>query len=350
MKMSKSAFKKLILLSSVALLFVIFIFQQIFNGRNKMYTLQVKKPIDEISIEHDGRTVLLKKDGENWSVASKDFPDETFQTEANVATSIEEAIRSVRVVGTASRGISDRSERYGLSESERITVTASSKGKIQRVLKVGKDSSSGNQSYIQSEKKSAILIANKPLHSVFNKTVSSLRYKQLYSISPDSISTIIVKNEEGRFSLMKSMNTEAELNPESGSGISSQQAQWTLSENTTELVDPVLDQGNIGNWVSSLAELSVSEWTDSLENLPVNIEETEPVSEIQIGVGAMPYDLKFYAIESDESKMLCKSNQNKYPFYVARYNADKFIKKLSDLTVKFEVPAEVESTQGESND
>ena len=70
MKMSKSAFKKLILLSTVALLFVIFIFQQIFNGRNKMYTLQVKKPIDEISIEHDGRTVLLKKDGENWSVAS----------------------------------------------------------------------------------------------------------------------------------------------------------------------------------------------------------------------------------------------------------------------------------------
>ena len=337
MKMSKFALKKLILLSVVALLFVIFIFQQIFTGRNKMYTLQVKKAIDEISIEQSGRTVLLKKDGENWIVASKENPDETFQTEANAVSSIEDAIKSVRIVGTASRGISDRSERYGLSENERITVSALSKGKIQRVLKVGKDSSSGNQSYIQSDKKSSVLIANKPLHSVFNKTVSSLRYKQLYSVSPDSVSTIIVKNEEGQFSLMKSMNSEPILNPES-SGISSQQAQWTLGENTTELVDPVLDQGNIGNWVTSLAELSVSEWIDSSSSLPINIEETEPVSEIQIGVGGMVYGLKFYALESDESKMLCKSNQNKTPFYVMRYNADKFIKKLSDLTVKFEMP------------
>lgn len=355
MKMSKIALRKTILLSAVVLLFVIFIFQQIFTGRSKMYTLQIKKPVDEISIEQNGKTLILKKDGESWSVASGENPDETFQTEENAVSAIESSVKNIRIVGTASRGNGVRgnefiSERYGISENEGITVSASSKGKIQRVLKVGKDSSSGNQSYIQSDKKSSVLIANKPLHSVFNKTLSSLRYKQLYSVSPDSISTIIVKNDEGQFSLMKSMNENPLPTADSSSGVSSQQAQWALGENTTELIDPVLDQGNIGSWVTSIAELSVSEWTDAQTNLPINMEESNPVSEIQIGVGGTVYGLKFYALENDESKMLCKSNQNKYPFYVARYNADKFIKKLSDLSVKFEPPVEVtESSEEEGS-
>lgn len=338
--MNKTALKKSILFVLAFVLLIVYIVQLCTNGRTKVSTLNVKKEIDYITIDRQDSFIWLEKVDGKWLVSSSDAPDLKYSTEEYSAQAIVDSISSLHLLGTVSGGQSNRTQRYGLDDESKITVTAYGNKKVLRSLAVGKNSSAGSQSYVQVDGKKSIMVADSALNTVFNKSLPSLREKKLYSISSDSISSVRVKNYKGEYELEYDLVTGSQIYDEEESGnvlTKASQSRWVISKNTISEEEMFLDQGAVGTWVVALSTFDVSQWCEKDVEQPIG----EPFIEVEIGVGGMIYSVYMYGDENSD-KYVCQSNQSKGLFYVTKYGAENYAKNLEDLCIKADGPSLLE--------
>ena len=156
-----------ILAAVAALLAVVCVLQFFLGLKSPQKTFKLKSAPDYISVENSEKSFVLQKndDGE-WFCG----------TEKMDAAKIEILIKSfspLTTLGVTSRSASGAAlERYGLDKP--VLIRAKAKNKELLSIAIGKDSSSGSQSYVQLDGKKEIYLARGNLRTAWDIDKSAL--------------------------------------------------------------------------------------------------------------------------------------------------------------------------------
>ncbi len=155
MNMNKLMLRKIILASAVVLLALIYIVQVIAGSRSSVKDFVIDKTFDTIEISSsENGNVSLKRYGDFWKVNDE-------EADSAKAKSISDALISIKTLSVISKSSSeDAIERYGFTDSQKITVKVSDNGKEYLNLEIGKDAVGGQQNYIRVNGKGEIYLAS----------------------------------------------------------------------------------------------------------------------------------------------------------------------------------------------
>ena len=175
---NKLSVRKIILLSLIAVLLVVYILQLVISGANDGYSLVLKESPDTILIQNGTKTqikivnsngIWLLKDGsenpeENYAI----LPANT-ETVNQMVT----LLSKIEVLGLVSRNADN--ERFGFTENESVKIICSKEGKILRTLELGKNSSTYQQVYAKvDESNNVVLVSGNP-KTLFDVTFENLK-------------------------------------------------------------------------------------------------------------------------------------------------------------------------------
>ena len=147
--------RKLVLSAAVAILAVIYIVQLISGSRSSVKDFVIDKTFDTIEISSsENGNVSLKRYGDFWKVNDEEADNAK-------AKSISDSLVSIKTLSVISKSSGeDAIERYGFTDSQKITVKVSDNGKEYLNLEIGKDAANGQQNYIRVNGKSEIYLAS----------------------------------------------------------------------------------------------------------------------------------------------------------------------------------------------
>ncbi|MBR7079457.1 MAG: DUF4340 domain-containing protein [Treponema sp.] len=329
--MSRHAVQKIILLSLAAVLLCVYILQISIGGKSKTQTLTTKEDITSLEIcsgSDQANTLILSKNGEKYTVSNANG-SETYDADATTASSLFDNIREIHILGNAAKQSSANEERFGLDQNSRIAVKVKAGDEVIRTVNIGKNSSSGSQSYLTLDDSNQIMICSASMHTIYAVTMDSLRSKEVYTVSGDAITQISVNTEEGSFTVNKTQQAAAATGTdENGQEISIPTSQWTLTSSSNTEISAELDQEKTSEWASYISSLNAASWADE-KTFSQNTSERGTLTFASNGI---TYKIQFYEIEGDENQMLCSCNVIPYRFYVSKYLAQKFMRTLSDIS------------------
>ena len=155
MNMNKLMLRKIILASAVVLLALIYIVQVIAGSRSSVKDFVIDKTFDTIEISSsENGSVNLKRYGDFWKVNDE-------EADSAKAKAISDSLISIKTLSVISKSSDeDAIERYGFTDSQKITVKVSDNGKEYLNLEIGKDAANGQQNYIRVNGKSEIYLAS----------------------------------------------------------------------------------------------------------------------------------------------------------------------------------------------
>ena len=155
MNMNKLMLRKIILVSAVVLLALIYIVQVIAGSRSSVKDFVIDKTFDTIEISSsENGSVNLKRYGDFWKVNDE-------EADSAKAKAISDSLISIKTLSVISKSSGeDALERYGFTDSQKITVKVSDNGKEYLNLEIGKDAANGQQNYIRVNGKSEIYLAS----------------------------------------------------------------------------------------------------------------------------------------------------------------------------------------------
>ena len=314
--------RRIVLIAALAVLVLIYGFQVWSSSRTGIKIVKTEAEPSEIIItkgmDSENEIHLVKTGDSEWTLGSKKYP-----ADENSVYSILSAVKEIKILGTAS-SLSGDGSRYGLDDASKITVTAMDSGKTLLTLAVGKNTSTGNQSYIQLDGKNTVLLANKALHTLFDTSENTLRSKKVYALSPSEISSVTVSGKDGSFTVKK------ETLPSSGDENSPAATAWRL-EKYEGFGEEKISSEKVSAWLNTISAVSVSAWTDQ----PYSGKKADDlVAELSLVADGKDYTLQIVSeekISENETKYLCESNQTPYRFYISAYAAGNVKKSLKDL-------------------
>lgn len=175
---NKLSVRKIILLSLIAVLLVVYILQLVISGANDGYSVVLKESPDTILIQNGIKSQikivnsngiwLLKEGSENPEENYAILPANT-ETLNQMVTSLSK----IEVLGLVSRNADN--ERFGFTENESIKIICSKEGKILRTLELGKNSSTYQQVYAKvDESNNVVLVSGNP-KTLFDVTFENLK-------------------------------------------------------------------------------------------------------------------------------------------------------------------------------
>lgn len=175
---NKISTRKLILLSLIAVLLIIYICQLVISGRNDGYTLSCKSDIDTLIIQNgNSKPITLTQNSGTWLLTggSEEESDlnQIIPASPELVTKMTDFIKDIYVLALVAN--SDDSQLYGFEPSNTIVVTAQKAQKVIRTIYIGKNSVTSEQVYAKlDDKKEIVLISGNP-RNIFNKTFSDLK-------------------------------------------------------------------------------------------------------------------------------------------------------------------------------
>ncbi|MBR4387029.1 MAG: DUF4340 domain-containing protein [Treponema sp.] len=316
--------RRIVLTAALAVLAIIYIVQVWSSSRTGIKIVKTEGEPSEITItkgmDSENEIHLVKDSSGNWTLGSKKYP-----ADENTVSAIINSLKEIKILGTAA-SLSGDGSRYGLDDASKIIVTASDSSKTLITLVVGKNTSTGNQSYVQLDGKNTVLLANKALHSLFDTNENAIRSRRVYSLSPAEISSVKVSGKNGSFTVKKENASQNAAGDENAPLPTT----WLL-EKTESYADEKISSEKVSAWVSTISSVNVAAWAD--EVYPGK-KEDEPIAEITLLAGGKEYSLSIVyeeEISETESKYLCESNQTPYRFYISAYTAGNVKKTLKDL-------------------
>ncbi len=302
--------RKSILLSLIAVFFVIYVFQLIFTGKSKVKVIELKdtekQPVNKILLGE----LELTREEDKWYVGEKKY-----LCDYAAIDTILSSIKELKLLGKVTSKVSD-AERYGLNDESKLTVKAFSGDTLLRTIYVGKNSSTNTQSYVSYDNKQTIYAAQNALRDVFTKTEDTLRSKVVYDVDSSEITKVDFKGAEGDFVLVKKAVQPGEELPDSVWSVESSSADFTGK----------LDDSKVDNWVSRLSRVECEKWTDEDR---IGLDESDYTVKIFSGDNATTLYLKKGADE--DSNMSCLSTASKYGFELSEYIGKRYTSTLADL-------------------
>lgn len=187
--------RKIILLTSIAVLAVIYAVQLAVSSRSPIKTFKLKEKPDAITITFSDKEIKLSMEGGLWYIG-----DEKIPADDKKILDLSDAVGTIKVLGTVSRFSSENElTRYGLNDGQTIKVTAFKGEKELRRITIGKDASSSSQTYIQLDASSDTLLASGSLRTTFDVEEDSLKLKveQPTSSEPDLTTEENAQQETG---------------------------------------------------------------------------------------------------------------------------------------------------------
>lgn len=171
--------RKMILSASVAVLAVIYIVQLISGSRSSVKDFVIDKTFDTIEISSsENGNVSLKRYGDFWKVNDEEADNAK-------AKSISDSLVSIKTLSVISKSSGeDAIERYGFTDSQKITVKVSDNGKKYLSLEIGKDAANGQQNYIRVNGKSEIYLASGALRQKCSVKAEELKAPKKEETAP----------------------------------------------------------------------------------------------------------------------------------------------------------------------
>ena len=161
--------RKIILCTAIVILALIYIFQVISGSRSSVKDFKIEKAFDTIEFSSaDKGKVELKRYGDFWKIGMDDV-------DADKVNLIVEAVKNIRTLGLVSKSSGDdATERYGLTDAQKVSVKVSDNGKEYLSLEIGKDAANGQQNYIRVNGSKDIYLASGALKGKFSYKAEEL--------------------------------------------------------------------------------------------------------------------------------------------------------------------------------
>lgn len=305
--MSNNIFQKrrLILICGIAVLAVIYAFQLAFTGKSQVKTYTVDSDINAVELSSASGTILLESKDGAWFMGH-------YKADASAVQELVNSLKEIKVLGTVASNDSD-ADRYGLSDSSRIFVKAMSGDKVVREIKVGKNTGTNSQSYIQMDGKKQVCLVQGALNSVFSKNADSLRDKVVLSVDTASVMSIKSESHLGTFGVVKNAPAMTE-NPENV---------WSVAENSTDTTGNLSDD-KVNSWVNAFASVKASEWLE--DDAAFDYENT-----VTLTVATSSSNIVIKVAVVDEENAFVKTTQSDYVAKIPVATADKLTKKFVEL-------------------
>ena len=307
--------RKLFLLCACAVLLLICILQAVTLKRSTVKVFALKDSPDSLLIENGSQKTWILKDGDSWKVSADENKEGYAVNEAGI-DSLLNAIKSVKALDKVGNAANEAARiRYDLTDSKKITVKAYSGNKEVRKLSIGKSSSTGSQSYVSIDSSNDVYLASGNLHETFNKSVSDLRSKSVWTMDKNTIGSVAIKKADG---------SEWKLS-RSGQG---ENIEWKLDGHG--IVTGEVDAQKAENWLGEFASLTAADWMD---------DDASPegkyllTCEIEAGGKNIALDLFLSKEEGEDSpaEYSASSTESPYAFELAAYSARKFLKEAGEL-------------------
>ena len=301
--------RKIILLSATGILLCVYILQVILAGKNsvKMFTLK-EEPVS-YSILANGETVVLSKENDIWTAGNG--KDKKYKANAGFADNIQSNVMEIKSLDVVSHSDSEAVlERYGLGDGAIKAAAMDKNGREVKTLLIGKESSTGSQTYVKIDSGKDIYLVSGALKSVFGKSLEELRSKEVYRFDGKEIAKVEVNSPAGNW-VFETKNSSGE------------KPEWTVSG-----TDEKLDDSKIDSWINSLAILNVETWRNT-EMMP-RIAGTS----VTIYKGTQTIQVSIYQIageEEGEAQYIGTCSETPYTFTLNKYMAGKFLKSIEEL-------------------
>lgn len=293
--------RKIVLLSSIAVLSAILALQILLGGPAAAKTLTLKESPDGIKITApSGTEVLLSKRNDRWTVGTASYP-----ADPGLISSLAESLSNLKVLGTVSA--SGAEERFGLDEASALSVELTAGGKTLRKLKVGKASPTGQQSYATVDGAKEVVLVSGNLGESLGKGEGDFRDKNVYAFGADTLIGVSVQGDES-YSLVKAGDPAVwkAVTPSGGA-------------------DTEMDAEKAGSWVSSLASLRAQSFLSDDLTVPATA-----LAAVNLDFGSRKVRVEVLEKRGD-SEYLMRCSESPSPFTVSSYTAEKYLKKLSEL-------------------
>ncbi len=165
--------RKIFLLSAIAILALIYAVQLVVTNRSPVKTYTKKEKPDYLEIKTQDEVIKLSWEGGLWYVGQeKEAADD------NKIEELTQAISSIKTLGAVSHSSAQSElERYGFLDNTTMELTALKKGKVLRVVKIGKSGSVSNTAYIQLDGSSETQLSTGNLRSIFSVKSDDLKMK-----------------------------------------------------------------------------------------------------------------------------------------------------------------------------
>ncbi|QTQ15618.1 DUF4340 domain-containing protein [Treponema parvum] len=354
--MTKLKMRKSVLLAAIGILLCIYAIQLFVLGRKSVKVLSLKEEAAVYTIKGSDIDVVLTRSGDEWLVGSKNY-----KANESFADNIDKAVKTVKVLDAVSHSDSEASlERYGLESAKALTVTASdAQGKILRTITVGKESSTGSQTYVKIDSGKDIYLVSGALKNTFEKTVDDLRSKQVFSFSSGDIDKVTVfsgygaaggeagsgeaggkttsgaagaqrhsagnKNDKIGWSVEKIKDSSSDKEKDKDTVTAEKQTSWRFTG--SGISDSDVDGEKINTWINTLSSLNVQDWRSENAALP-DVKRTTTT----IFVAGKEITVTLYQTgEGDEAEYIGTSSETPYAFTVSKYTANKFQKNPEEF-------------------
>ena len=171
--------RKTILSAAVLVLALIYIVQLITGSRSSVKDFVIDKTFDTIEISSsENGSVSLKRYGDFWKVNDEEADNAK-------AKSISDSLVSIKTLSVISKSSGeDAIERYGFTDSQKITVKVSDNGKDYLSLEIGKDAANGQQNYIRVNGKNEIYLASGALRQKCSVKAEELKAPKKEKTAP----------------------------------------------------------------------------------------------------------------------------------------------------------------------
>lgn len=284
--------------------------------------------VDEIVIKNKTNAeVKLYKKNDKWVIGPEAYPAE----ELGVLPLIQK-IREVKF----SEFVTSTTffERFDLTDDTAIRVKASVKGKLVRDILIGKKGGSGDQSFVRLPDKKEVYLAGDALFDAYNKSVDTLRNKNLITNTVDQIDQVTIAYKGQSFTLKRQKadpNTTAAKSDDTTKTDPAEPAKdiWVVDGKTP--VD--LDQQRVTDLLGEFASVTATDFPDEKSIKPLI---SKQLGEVSVKGKNGETVMKIYDKESKENggAYVCFSSVNPYYAHVESYKAEKFLISIKDLVKK----------------
>ena len=169
--MCRKIVRKIVLLSVVAVLAVVYAVQIVSEARTNVRVVATDGDIDFVLIDNNGTRLSIVKENDGWFVGESKEP-----CQLSRANGIVNAISEIKILGSVSSGSAADNERYGFDSA--IVVEAYGATKLLRRIVVGKNTATGSQCYARLDDKSSIFLVQGALRSIFEVTEDNIKEKK----------------------------------------------------------------------------------------------------------------------------------------------------------------------------
>lgn len=291
--------RKALLLSAAAVLGCVLALQAALGGAGKVRTAEFSGDPDAVSIKSGGTELSLRRDAGRWTVGALAYPAD----EGRVAALID-AARKVSVLEKVSSD--GDGGRFGLAGGGATVVSLSASGKELRKIEIGKAASAARQTYVRLDGAADVLLVSGDLRQAFGTTEDALRDKRIFDLKPEAISGLSVRGAEA-FGIEKTGTPAA----------------WNLVF-PSRGANRALDGAAVDSWIAQIATLRADSFAAE-----GSIPDGEPMAAVSLKESGGETSLAIHAKEG--GRYLCSSSASPYPFYLAEYAAERFMKPLDEL-------------------